>query len=256
MGCNPSKHEIDTESQPVRQVKIPGPKGGSVTSSQAFQNASSRPVQFESSDLTRQQILEAFRHMAEYLEEKGVETSIVTIGGAVNTVYLGSRETTHDLDFFLDDPASKDYTPLHNAAKFADSQAGGCLRQGWFNTSAQLFMPRDVQVNLVNDARSQNELVFDQRSERGGLRVYAAPWSYAICEKLDRLCDINPQPHDMDDAVIYLRRHLEVVGQYYIKAQTIRDWARWYHKDVSEGILREMNESFNRKFKWSPVDWN
>lgn len=256
MGCSHSKHESYTNQPPVRQVKIPGSKGGSIAVIPSIQTSSSQPVLPESSGLTRQQILEAFRHMAEYLDEQGVEANMVTIDGAIDTLYLRSRETAHNVDFFLDDPASKDYTPLKNAANFADSRVQGRLGQDWLSNSAQLFMPRDVQTHLVRDAFVQNEVIFEQTTSRGGLRVYAAPWSYAICEKLDRLGDINPQHHDMDDAVLYLRRYLDLMGQYCIKAETIRAWARWYHKDASEGVLKNLNVSFNKKFEWSPIEWN
>ncbi|KAF4978991.1 hypothetical protein FZEAL_4722 [Fusarium zealandicum] len=256
MGCNHSRYEREMESRPIRPVTISDPMGGPVMIPPMFRDSSGRPIQHDSSDLDREQILEAFQQMAEYLDECGVDTSVVIVGGAVNTVYLRSRQSTHDVDFFLDDPASKDYVSLHNAARFANSKAQGRLGEEWFNNSTQLFMARDVQTALVQEAKQQNELVFEHRGCNGGLRVYAAPWTYALCSKLNRLCDINPRAYDMADAVVYLDRYLSVIGEGYISAQAVNEWCRWYHHDVTRGVLKQLDESFSRKYGYKPIIWS
>ncbi|KAM5352678.1 hypothetical protein ACJ41O_005400 [Fusarium nematophilum] len=255
MGCNHSRHEREMESRPVRPVTISDPMGGPVMIPPMFRDASGRPIQHESSDLSRQEILDAFQYMAEYLDECGVSTNVVVVGGAVNTVYLRSRQSTHDVDFFLDDPASKDYISLHNAARFANDQAKGRLGEEWFNNSTQLFMARDVQTALVREARQQNELVFEHRGQNGGLRVYAAPWPYALCSKLNRLCDINPRSYDMADAVVYLYRYLAVTGNGCVGSQAIKDWCRWYHHDVTREVLKRLDDSFNQTYGYRPIVW-
>ncbi|KAJ3514626.1 hypothetical protein NM208_g15044 [Fusarium decemcellulare] len=253
MGCNHSRYEREMESRPIRPVTISDPMGGPVMIPPMFRDASGRPIQHESSDLSRRQILEAFQHMAEYLDECGVSTSVVVVGGAVNTVYLRSRQSTHDVDFFLDDPASKDYISLHNAAKFANTQTGGRLGEEWFNNSTQLFMARDVQTALVREAKRQNELVFEKHGNNGGLKVYAAPWQYALCSKLNRLCDINPRSYDMADAVVYLYRYLCTTGQGYVNAQIMYEWCRWYNQNISKEILKQLDENFCRSYGYKPI---
>ncbi|KAJ4326530.1 hypothetical protein N0V84_003053 [Fusarium piperis] len=256
MGCCHSRYEREMESRPARPVTISDPMGGPVMIPPMFRDETGRPIQYEASSLNRKQIIDAFEHMAEYLDECGIEATVVVVGGAVNTVYLGSRESTHDVDFFQEDPASKEYTFLHSAAKFANSQAEGRLGEEWFNNSTQLFMARDVQTSLVWEAKRQNAVVFERRGTKGGLRVYAAPWTYALCSKLNRLCEINPRSYDMDDAVVYLNRHLHLTNETYVKSRELKDWCRWYNHDVQRKILRQLNEKYLQRYGYMPIVWN
>ncbi|KAI8669523.1 hypothetical protein NCS57_00767600 [Fusarium keratoplasticum] len=256
MGCSHSRYEREMESRPVRPVTISDPMGGPVMIPPMFRDETGRPIQYEASSLSRKQIIHAFEHMAEYLDECGIETNVVVVGGAVNTVYLGSRESTHDVDFFLEDPASKEYMSLDNAAKFANRQAEGRLGEEWFNNSTQLFMARDVQTSLVWQAKQQNAVVFEKRGTKGGLKVYAAPWTYALCSKLNRLCEINPRSYDMDDAVVYLHRHLTLTAETYVKFQELYDWCRWYNHDVRREILKQLDDKYFQSYGYRPIVWN
>ncbi|KAL2687004.1 hypothetical protein Neosp_004553 [[Neocosmospora] mangrovei] len=255
MGCSHSQYEREMESRPVRPVTISDPMGGPVMIPPMFRDETGRPIQYETSSLSRRQIINAFEHMAEYLDECGIEANVVVVGGAVNTVYLGSRESTHDVDFFLEDPASKEYMSLDLAAKFANRQAEGRLGEEWFNNSTQLFMARDVQTSLVRQAKQQNAVVFERRGTKGGLKVYAAPWTYALCSKLNRLCEINARSYDMDDAVVYLNRHLLLTTEKYVKSQELYDWCRWYSHDVRREILKQLDEKYFQSYGYKPIVW-
>ncbi|KAI8725452.1 hypothetical protein NCS52_00116300 [Fusarium sp. LHS14.1] len=255
MGCSHSQYEREMESRPVRPVTISDPMGGPVMIPQMFRDETGRPIQYEASSLSRRQIINAFEHMAEYLDECGIEANVVVVGGAVNTVYLGSRESTHDVDFFLEDPASKEYMSLDLAAKFANRQAEGRLGEEWFNNSTQLFMARDVQTSLVWQAKRQNAVVFEKRGTKGGLKVYAAPWTYALCSKLNRLCEINARSYDMDDAVVYLNRHLLLTTENRVKSQELYDWCRWYNHDVRREILKQLDEKYFQSYGYKPIVW-
>ncbi|UPL01404.1 hypothetical protein LCI18_012338 [Fusarium solani-melongenae] len=256
MGCSHSRYEREMESRPVRPVTISDPMGGPVMIPPMFRDETGRPIQYEASSLSRKQIIHAFEHMAEYLDECGIETSVVVVGGAVNTVYLSSRESTHDVDFFLEDPASKEYMSLDNAAKFANHKAEGRLGEEWFNNSTQLFMARNVQTSLVGQAKRQNAVVFEQRGTNGGLKVYAAPWKYALCSKLNRLCEINPRSYDMDDAVVYLSRHLSLTAETYVKSRELYDWCRSYNHDVRREILKQLDDRYFQSYGYKPIIWN
>jgi pyruvate/2-oxoglutarate/acetoin dehydrogenase E1 component len=39
------------------------------------------------------------RHVAADITEKGGDVTVIAVGDAVNTIYLKSREATHDIDF-------------------------------------------------------------------------------------------------------------------------------------------------------------
>ncbi|KAM0555149.1 hypothetical protein ACHAPJ_006501 [Fusarium lateritium] len=248
MGCNNSRHVLEMESRPIRPVTLSSHSAGSIMMpSSIFQD--------HPDELSRQQIIDAFQQMAEYLNECGVSIDCVAVDGAVNTVYLRTRESTHDVEFLVNDPASKDNATLSNAARFANTKAQEKLGDGWFTNSMQLFMPRSAQTALVQEAKKQNELVFEHQGTNGGLRVYAAPWSFALCSKLNRLCDID-RSHDMDDAVAYLHRYLGLTGQDYIIAQEVYDWCQKYHQDVSREVLKRLEESYARKHGNWPIVWN
>ncbi|KAM0432277.1 hypothetical protein ACHAPT_004817 [Fusarium lateritium] len=256
MGCSYSRYEHEMECRAVRPVTISNPRGGPVTIPPMSRDETGRPIQYEASSLSREQILIAFQHMAEYLNERGEHKTVVIIGGAVNTVYFGSRESTHDVDFFLEDPSSKDYTTLHSAAKFANRQAEGRLGEEWFNNSTQLFMTRNIQASLAQEAKQQNAVVFKNRGPNGGLKVYAAPWKYALCSKLNRLCEINPRPYDMEDAVVYLHRHLTLAGETRVMSHSLNNWCQRYHHDVRREILEKLDDSYCQKYRLRPIVWS
>ncbi|KAM0188752.1 hypothetical protein ACHAPA_009288 [Fusarium lateritium] len=250
MGCNNSRQVLEMETRPIRPVTLSSHSAGSVMiPSSIFQDYP------DSSELSRQQIIDAFQQMAEYLNECSVSIDCVAVDGAVNTLYLRSRESTHDVEFILNDPESKQCVALNNAAIFANSQTHGRLGEAWFNNSMQLFMPRNVQASLIREAKKQNEVVFEHYGTSGGLRVYAAPWSFALCSKLNSLRDID-RSHDMDDAVAYLYRYLSLTGQDYIIAQQIYEWCEEYHQDVSREVLRRLEEAYARTHGNWPIVWN
>jgi hypothetical protein len=58
------------------------------------------PVPHREFDINRTNLLTAFQHMARYLCSQNAHITIVTVGGAVNTIHLQTREVTHDVDFF------------------------------------------------------------------------------------------------------------------------------------------------------------
>ncbi|KAL4723649.1 hypothetical protein ACLX1H_009291 [Fusarium chlamydosporum] len=240
MGCNNSRHVLEMESRPIRPVTLSSHSAGSVMApSSIFQDCSG---------LSRQQIIDAFQKMA--------DIECVAVDGAVNTLYLRSRESTHDVEFLLNDTTLKESDVLSNAASFANSQAQGRLGEAWLNSSMQLFLPHNVQTSLIQEAKRQNEIVFEHQGTNGGLRVYAAPWSFALCSKLNHSCDHHNRTEDMDDAVAYLYRYLSTTGQDYIIAQQIKDWCQTYHQDVSREVLRRLEQTYARKHGNWPIVWN
>src|SRR6478752_2230973 len=96
MGCNNSRHILEMESRPIRPVTLSSHSVGSVMApSSIFQDFP------ETSELSRQQIIDAFQHMAEYLNECGTYVKCAVVGGVVNALYLRHRETTPDVEFLL-----------------------------------------------------------------------------------------------------------------------------------------------------------
>jgi hypothetical protein len=51
-------------------------------------------------NFNREALLITLANVASYIKKKNTHITVIPIGGAVNTIYLKSRETTHDIDFF------------------------------------------------------------------------------------------------------------------------------------------------------------
>jgi hypothetical protein len=93
--------------------------------------------------------------------------------------------------------------------------------------------------DLYAKARTQDIIIF----QKPGLTVYAAPWDYALCTKLDRLSKPGPAPYDMDDAVTYLGNIIEMQGSSVMR-QELETWIRMYHLAIPLELLRALNEQF------------
>jgi hypothetical protein len=67
-----------------------------------------------------------------------------------------------------------------------------------------LFIPRNLRARLLAESIEQNYTVFSAP----GLRVIAAPWSYAFLAKLDRMAGRGGKPYHPEDAANYLQQYL------------------------------------------------
>lgn len=133
-----------------------------------YRDARGRPIQHQSYELDRNQLIQTLNHVGQYLDQHGVTANIVTVGGAVNTIYLQSRRSTHDVDFFLADPGSPQHQVIHEAARLAAQPSQAPLGAEWLNNATQLLMGRDVQANLARAAFQQNTIVHQYHGQRGG----------------------------------------------------------------------------------------
>lgn len=92
---------------------------------------------------SKEKIEEGFKFVAKYLASKGLDVSIVSVGGAVNTVLLKSRASTSDVDFFYrtKNEGSKDIDVMHEvvaAGKLAEKQLK--LGEQWLNNHTVTFI--------------------------------------------------------------------------------------------------------------------
>ncbi|KAF2418390.1 hypothetical protein EJ08DRAFT_654328 [Tothia fuscella] len=194
--------------------------------------------------------------MGQYLDQRGVTATVMTVGGAVNTVYLRSRRSTHDVDFFLATPNAVEHTVVNEAARSAARNARsqrGQIGANWFNNATQLFMGPNIQAALAQGAIDQNAIVHQYRGSRGGIVVYAAPWAYAFCGKLNRLCETNYRPYDLDDAVSYLHQYLRSNRRRTVSAAEIKQWCRDFRKNVTDAILDQVNAQYDAVYGTQPI---
>ena len=83
-----------------------------------------RPIRIEDYELNRKSLLAALTTMANYIDSHRQNITVVTVGGAVNTILLRTREATHDVDFFGTNINNNQRMLLDEAAKYAERHSG------------------------------------------------------------------------------------------------------------------------------------
>ncbi|KAG6037443.1 hypothetical protein E4U41_005085 [Claviceps citrina] len=241
MGCGtstPSRRDaLELQAKPRRhQATVSAPSGGPVLVPPTYRELNGMPVQHASFELDSDTIQMALHDMAAFLEERSVRVKLVTVGGAVNTLYLRSRQSTHDVDFFMEKATSSKHHVVHEAARFANRRRRGQLGAEWLNNSTQLFMPAHLQSQLYNAALEQGTLVF----ERAGLKV---------------LCEKEPRPYDLADAAVYLREYLRTSGRQSVSVSRIREWCKDFNKKVTDEVLQQLDEAYYESYGDRVIDW-
>lgn len=118
----------------------------------------------------------------------------------MNTLYLQSRNSTHDVEVFGPEGYLGDTARiLLEEASHDDQQHIPQLGTDWVNTETQMWMPGPMQPKLTAAAVQQNVVVFNGNA----LIIYAAPWAYAFSAKINRILTGGDQrrPCDLADAV-------------------------------------------------------
>ncbi|CAF9939030.1 MAG: hypothetical protein ALECFALPRED_007959 [Alectoria fallacina] len=59
-----------------------------------------RVIRIEDHELDRRTLEAALTTMAEFIDKQCQSITIITVGGAVNTLLLQNRQSNHDVDFF------------------------------------------------------------------------------------------------------------------------------------------------------------
>jgi hypothetical protein len=246
MGCKCSSIP-DPESQPpepnVPLTTISSPQGPIQLVPRPKRDYYGMPVSHEEFQINRADLIAALTQVAAYLRRKNASIQLVAVGGAVNTILLRTRETTHDLDFLgasgfggVDQPGRI----LAEASQYAQTQSSAPLGGNWFNNSTVLLIRQDVQREITSLAIKQNIVIF----EESGLKVLAAPWSYAFCGKTNRLCEHIRRDYDCQDAVAYLYEYIRCHGGQPVSTSAIFEWASHFGKKVTVEVLREIEELY------------
>lgn len=80
------------------------------------------------------------------------------------------------------------------------------------------------------------------------MTVYAAPWRYALCTKLDRLSKTGARPYDMSDAVGYLTQLIKKQGGTTVKKSQLKAWAQEFKFTVpSDALLTSLGAEYKKK---------
>jgi hypothetical protein len=203
-------------------------------------------------DLSKATLQRALQNVARYLQSRRIQVMIIAVGGAVNTLFLQTRNTTHDIDFFNQSLRPDELQLIRAAAQYARTQDRS-LPDEWLNNRTVLFIPGEARTALTQEAIAMNEVVF----EEPGLQVLAAPWDYAFCAKLDRISGSaglgQRKPYDITDAVAYLYRYLTIKGRQSVTKGEIQQWAARYRTRIADGVLERVNAEFQRRYGWMPI---
>ncbi|KAM0804881.1 hypothetical protein BDR22DRAFT_799805 [Usnea florida] len=203
-----------------------------------------RRIRVEKYELDRPTLQAALTAMADFIACQQQSITIVIVGGAVNTLLIQNRRSTHDIDFFGTNIDGHQRVLLDDAARYAERRSQVPLGGEWFDNQTMLWLPPNIHRKVTQEALEQNEVVF----EREGLKVVAAPWKYALCGKMGRL--IRPsqaQPYDVTDAASYLRQHILKHGGPVAEAN-IKRWCQDYLKDTSDEVILAVNIEYQHLY--------
>ena len=187
-------------------------------------------------NISHDDLLAGLKAMASHLHGRGAHVTIVVMGGAVNTLFLETRDYTRDVDFFTSDNWA---TLLKEASKAAQTQSGGVLGPDWFNNGAgRLLRPR-IRREAFDAALEQNEILLDDP----GMTALVAPWIMCFVAKLQKIA-WQPeivQEYDFADAAHYLQQHIRKSGGMRLTVTEVYQWAAYYEKTIdmdTEGTMR------------------
>ncbi|KAI2624293.1 hypothetical protein GGR54DRAFT_569301 [Hypoxylon sp. NC1633] len=190
-------------------------------------------------DLDSNILFTALGDVAKYVHKKGGNETIIAVRGAINTMYLHSRPTTHDLDFFNNRLTREPLELLRKGARKA-TQRSNALQEGWFNNRTVLFIPKDQRDTLTEEAFDQGVVIFSAP----GLTVLAAPWQYAFCAKVDRLAGGGlhaPRPYDLPDATQYMNQYLYSYSLTSVPSTTVETWFTLYSLRWTESVKQTLH---------------
>lgn len=200
--------------------------------------------------LDRQTLEASLKNVAAYIHSKKDNVTVIAVGGAVNTMYLKTRRSTHDVDFFNNSLTTANFKHIVDGAREA-AKKDSRLNEEWFNNRTILFIPKDQRNALTQQAFRQREIIFSEP----GLTVLAAPWEYAFCCKIDRVAGggiKGGRSYDIPDAVQYLHQFLGRHRVSHVSKQTVKDWFAQYALKWTTGCetaINTVNTEYKKTFK-------
>ncbi|KAL9086831.1 MAG: hypothetical protein Q9165_006978 [Trypethelium subeluteriae] len=214
------------------------------------QDLQSRNRVAEPRQFRRSELMSALELVADHLKGTG-PFRIVATGGIVNCLFLNSRPSTKDINFFTTELSQNQWNLLREAiAKVYKYQALA------MTDNCGGHVPQDSLSLITRQAIHDNVLIFQHRA----LSLYAAPFDFQMLAKIDRWGsdDVKNPPliYDLPDAAVYLHQYLNrsrydmVSWEWWVAAferyQTLRN-----HPDRAQMRIRlamELNDEFNIKY--------
>ncbi|KAK4149396.1 hypothetical protein C8A00DRAFT_18898 [Chaetomidium leptoderma] len=244
-GSEP-KPKPNRRQQGVGGVQISAPQNVSIHIPRNRNDADGIPIPQVTRDMDQNVLRAALDQVSQYIAQRDRHLSVIAVGGAVNTLYLRSRATTHDVDVFGSDFGNESRMLLDEAMHDAQQHIPG-LGTDWLNTETQMWMPGPMHDELTQMARQQNIHVY-----RGqGLDILAAPWEYAFTAKISRILlgGNQARPYDLPDAVTYIHEYIRSHGNQPVPIATVLGWARRWNHEITEDVLKNrVNPEYRRRY--------
>ncbi|PGH15834.1 hypothetical protein AJ79_02215 [Helicocarpus griseus UAMH5409] len=233
MGCTPSKEAVDLLIL-LGQCQLPHETHKGV------------PRKYQQYNLNAQNLRRALGYAAQYLHSKNQNVLIITVGGAVNTLLLQSRTTTHDVDFFSQELSGRQLETVREAGRYATERSSAPLGEDWLNNATQR-MPGAVEniPQLVPAAQRQNDVVF----KAPGLTALAAPWDYAFVKKFGRISQGTGREYDPADAVSYLHEYIRRHGGRPVHVKAIRECGKIYRANTPDLVLEMVDKEYLKLYR-------
>lgn len=254
MGCGMSREENEGQRPPRRgrrqqpaNITIGPPTEVSIHIPRNRADAQGVPIPQTSHEVDRPTLENALNTTAQYLSQRGAQLTVIAVGGAVNTIFLRTRNSTHDVDIFGSNLDNRARVLLGGAMQYAIRHSPSPLRTDWLNTENQMWLSPTLHRELTDEAMRRNVVVWS----RPGLRVLAAPWEYAFSGKISRLLSGGNQirAYDLNDAVHYLHQIVIRHGGRPVPVATAEGWARRFHHTTTRNfLLNRVNAEYRRRY--------
>jgi hypothetical protein len=208
------------------------------------------PNPLQTHPLTADTLPIVLNYVAEYILQQRTHLTLVTLGGAVNTFTLQSRDGTTDVDFLIPDSKPTDLRLIKEASRYAQSHSPIPLSTHWLNNHVDFLIPREVQEVLIREAMEQDDAIYREP----GLMVLVAPWAYIFAAEIERLVlhwewegksGEVARPFDGTDAAVYLHRYFERTETApALHVSQVRAWSERYKVRGDDDALRYINQEF------------
>ena len=247
MGCTSSK---DTDAQPPRRpIQIGAPQDVTIHIPRNRLQPNGAPMRILTVEIPRDVLVRALSMTASYIKDRGRDLTAIAVGGAVNTIFLRTRLSTHDVDVFGTNLGPQDRILLDEAVHYTLLHIGEPISTEWFNTETSLHMSPRMHNELTDLAFEKNIVIFKQP----GLTVLAAPWNYAFGAKVDRLLKVMAEdlrrPYDLQDAIVYLDQMVTANSGRPIAIERFFETAQRYHQNTTEAyLMNTVNHRYQQSF--------
>jgi hypothetical protein len=259
MGCGMSRDENEAQLRAPRQARgrqqrappnIGAPTEVTIHIPRNRTDSHGFPIPSATHEMDRPTLENALTLTAGYLHRRNAQLTVIAVGGAINIIFLNTRNSTHDVDIFGSNLDIAARMLLDEAMQYAIQQSPSPLGTDWMNTENQMWLSPNLHRELTDEAIQQDVTVFNSP----GLRVLAAPWEYAFSGKVQRQLTGGNQarPYDLSDAVHYLNRIINPrggSGGRPVPMATIEELARRFNHATNRNFLmNRVNAEYRRRY--------